>query len=173
VGRPRKVSDAELRAAAVRAIAARGPANLRLSDVAAEAGVATATVAERFGSKRALLVAVAEGGPDAVGAVFARHRDVEAALLELAGGLREPGHAGFLALDLTDDELRGHAAATLRRLRAELAARLGAERAEVVHAVYQGTLLTWTIDREGDVRDRLRAALRAVGCSSCTASAPT
>src|SRR5919204_6661796 len=58
-GRPRTRTDDELLDAAFRAVGAVGPARLTLADVAAEAGVAPATLVQRFGSKRALLVAAA------------------------------------------------------------------------------------------------------------------
>ncbi|SDU45882.1 TetR family transcriptional regulator [Jiangella alkaliphila] len=54
MGRPRKVTDEQLMAACGRAIGRYGP-RFTLAQVAHEAGVATATVAERFGSKQALL----------------------------------------------------------------------------------------------------------------------
>ena len=54
-GRPRTHSDDALLDATFRAVGAVGPARLTLADVAREAGVAPATLVQRFGSKRALL----------------------------------------------------------------------------------------------------------------------
>ena len=65
--RPRQASDEAILAAAFRAIARLGPAKLTLADVAAEAGLSAAALVQRFGSKRALLLATAAdaaGGSD-------------------------------------------------------------------------------------------------------------
>ena len=51
-GRPRTHSDDALLDATFRAVGAVGPARLTLADVAREAGVAPATLVQRFGSKR-------------------------------------------------------------------------------------------------------------------------
>src|SRR4051812_50167471 len=59
MARPRTRSDPEVLSAALRAVAAHGVARLTLADVAQEAGLAPSTLAERFGSKRALLLAAA------------------------------------------------------------------------------------------------------------------
>ena len=66
--RPRQASDEDILKAAFRAIARLGPAKLTLADVAAEAGVSAAALVQRFGSKRALLLAAAKdaGGGGAV-----------------------------------------------------------------------------------------------------------
>ncbi|MGH2614392.1 MAG: helix-turn-helix domain-containing protein, partial [Thermomicrobiales bacterium] len=64
VGRPRTVTDAEILAAAERAIARHGPARLTLAHVAAEVGLTPPTLLQRFGSKRGLLLAVAARGAD-------------------------------------------------------------------------------------------------------------
>ena len=67
-----KVSNDEIFAAAQRAMTRRGPHELTLADVAAEAGVSAGRLVQRFGSKRALLLALAErfagsaGGDDGV-----------------------------------------------------------------------------------------------------------
>ena len=57
--RPRQNTDQEILAAAFRAIARLGPAKLTLADVAAEANVTAASLVQRFGSKRDLLLAAA------------------------------------------------------------------------------------------------------------------
>ncbi len=47
--RPRETSDEDLLAATARAAARHGPARLTLAHVAAESGVAPATLVQRFG----------------------------------------------------------------------------------------------------------------------------
>ena len=57
--RPRKVSDEEVFAAAHRATNRLAPSELTLAEIAAEAGVTAGALAQRFGSKRELLLALA------------------------------------------------------------------------------------------------------------------
>src|SRR5262245_24496913 len=55
--RRRRVEDAEVFAALVRVMHRRGPAELTLREIAAEAGVTAGRLVQRFGSKRAMLLA--------------------------------------------------------------------------------------------------------------------
>ena len=138
-GRPRLASDAAILAATARAIGRVGPARLTLADVAAEIGLAPATLVQRFGSKRGLLLAFAALGPDAVAATFAAARRetdsplaaLVAALTALTRDVDTPealaNHLAFLQVDLSDPEFRHHALAQaavmreeIRRLQAEL-----------------------------------------------------
>ena len=66
-----KVSDEDVFAAAQRAMTRQGPHELTLADIAAEAGVSAGRLVQRFGSKRALLLALAERFAGSAGAVFA------------------------------------------------------------------------------------------------------
>jgi AcrR family transcriptional regulator len=59
--RPRTVSDEELLEATARAVSRVGPARLTLADVAKEAGVVPATLVQRFGTKRGMLLALMKG----------------------------------------------------------------------------------------------------------------
>src|SRR5262249_27193952 len=72
--RPRTATDADLLTAAHRAVSRVGPSRLTLADVAAEAGGAPATLVQRFGSKRGLLLALVQLAPAGVGAEFAALR---------------------------------------------------------------------------------------------------
>ncbi len=58
--RPRKASDEEIFAAAHRIMSRLGPAQWTLADIAAEAGLTAGALVQRFGSKRGLLLALAE-----------------------------------------------------------------------------------------------------------------
>src|ERR1051326_8512001 len=69
--RRRKVSDEEVFGAAQRAMQQRGPHELTLADIAAEAGVTPGLLVQRFGSKRDLLLAVSERFAQSAPAVFA------------------------------------------------------------------------------------------------------
>src|SRR5687767_5568699 len=86
--RPRQASDEDLLKATFRAIARFGPSRLTLADVAAEAGVSPAALVQRFGSKRALLLAAAADAARGADYIFpalrARHCSPLQALLGLA-----------------------------------------------------------------------------------------
>src|SRR2546423_683694 len=75
-------------AAASRGIGRLGPGRLTLADVAHEAGLAPATLLQRFGSKRGLLLALVEFGLAGVDECFAvvraAHRSPLAALVAAA-----------------------------------------------------------------------------------------
>ena len=185
MARPRKQTDDQLVSAAARTIAVVGPHALTLADVAAEAGVSPATLVQRFGSKRALLLAVAGSGPEVVASQFAaareRHRAplpaLEAVLGEMAAAVSDPeqvaNHLAFLALDLADPEFRSHAERFTAAMRAgidgllaeaakrgELQARGRRALVEAIQAAYHGTLLMWAIEREGEPAARIREQVR-------------
>jgi AcrR family transcriptional regulator len=185
VPRPRKHADEHLVAAAARAIGARGPHALTLADVAAEAGVAPATLVQRFGSKRGLLLAVAASGPESVAGAFAAARErrasplraLEDVLVAFASRVADPDevahHLAFLALDLSDPEFRAHAARHADALRrevgrlldeaaaaGELALRRRGPLAEALVSAYNGALLGWSIDRRGSAPERVREHVR-------------
>src|SRR6266852_2475430 len=71
--RPRVTSDADILTATQRVVSRLGP-NLTLADVAKEAGVSPATLVQRFGSKRGLLLALASSGSKGLPEEFARIR---------------------------------------------------------------------------------------------------
>src|SRR4051794_2216324 len=105
MARPRTRTDAEVLSAALRAVSAHGVARLTLADVAREAGLAPSTLAERFGSKRALLLAAAR---HAAAEVELAPGDVVDALVALAAGVddrRAFAHQlALLELDVADPE---------------------------------------------------------------------
>src|SRR5688572_25100359 len=103
--RPRTTPDADVLTAAERALARVGPARLTLADVAAEAGLAPATLLQRFGSKRGLLLALQSQRCERVALEFtaAKRRDqppleaLLAALTRLAGDAAPDALANRLA----------------------------------------------------------------------------
>jgi AcrR family transcriptional regulator len=187
-GRPRTRSDEEIFEAVLRAAAAAGAGGVTLADIAREAGLAPSTLAERFGSKRALLLAAgraAAGGVDAIfdeaeAAVAPPLASVVSALVRLSAGVRtRPALArqlGVLQLDIVDADFRRlaarHAAALIARVTALLerareedalrrdtdAARL----AQTVQVVYNGALISWGVAGRGRLDDSLRAEIDAV-----------
>jgi AcrR family transcriptional regulator len=72
--RPRETTDKEILAATGRVMQRLGPAQITLADVAKEAGVVPATLIQRFGTKRGLLLATCRTAPDMVPRQFAEAR---------------------------------------------------------------------------------------------------
>ena len=112
--RPRKASDADVFAAAVRVMGRVGPADLTLTAIAAEAGVTAGALVQRFGSKLALLRALSKGGAEdsanIAADIRAAHASPIAALVAyarcLAGLAPSPAalarNLAYLQIDLTD-----------------------------------------------------------------------
>src|SRR6202522_1461416 len=80
--RPRETSDAEILAAAARVMQRRSPVELTLADVAKEAGVHPATIIQRFGTKRDLLLANCKAWTADVAGQFAAARAKHGSPLE-------------------------------------------------------------------------------------------
>lgn len=179
--RPRIQTDAEILAGTARVLARLGPAHFTLADVAAEVGLAPATLLQRFGSKRGLLLAFAERGVAALGEEFrsarAQNRSplaaLSAALAGLARGLDTPealsNSLAVLQIDLRDPEFRRHALDHARAMRAEIQSLLAvavaagelvpcdrARLARAIQVTYNGSLLIWAIERDGPLADWLR-----------------
>jgi AcrR family transcriptional regulator len=183
--RPRLASDEDILMAAFRAIARLGPARLTLADVAHEAGVSAAALVQRFGSKRALLRAAAAdaaGGSDYIfPSLRARHRSPLAALLGLAECMTMMGTTpeavantlAFVQLDLTDSDFHRHARTGSTRMHDGVRAlvneaiaagelrRCDAGRlAWALLATLNGSLLNWTVQREGELSAWIRRDLK-------------
>ena len=185
--RPRQASDAEILMAAFGAIARVGPARVTLADVARDAGLTAAAVVQRFGSKRALLLAAAadaaQGHSYLFDGVRRAHRSPLAALLALADCMTIMGASAdavthslaFFQLDLNDAEFRGHADAGARHFEAGIRALLDdavkarelrkcetRRLAHALHATLNGSILDWAIRREGPMAARVRRDLQTV-----------
>jgi AcrR family transcriptional regulator len=164
MARPRTRSDAQVLDAALRAVSAHGVARLTLADVAREAGLAPSTLAERFGSKRALLLAAAR---HAAAVVRLQDGDAVDALVALAAGVgdrRAFAHQlALLELDVSDPEFRAAATEHAASVRAQLTARVGdADLARALQVAYNGSLVLWAVGGEGELPEALRADLEAV-----------
>jgi AcrR family transcriptional regulator len=174
-------------AALVRVMQRCGPAELTLRAIAAEAGVTAGALVQRFGSKRALLLAHGRyaattgdvGVPvlpprtssplDAVRAMTAVHAHLatspRAAVRNLA----------YLQNDLADPALRRHLLRLARAARARCeillsdAVTAGELRADtdvamlarMIEVTLGGSFLAWTLYREGSAAEWLRADLKA------------
>jgi AcrR family transcriptional regulator len=185
--RPRRNTDFEILSAAFRAIARLGPNKLTLADVAREANVSAASLVQRFGSKRALLLAASNDAAGGYVFIFeglrAKHRSPRAALIGLAdcmgllGGTPEQvAHSlAFLQIDLTDPEFHQHARkgsvgfhAGIRALikeaiaAGELVTCDAGRLARALQATLNGSVLGWAIHREGTLAAWIRRDLRTV-----------
>lgn len=185
--RPREISDEQILAATARVMQRRSPTQLTLADVAKEAGVVPATLIQRFGTKRGLLLAMCRTAPGAVPQQFAaaraKHKSPLKALIELyvectafaptpeamANGL------AYLQIDLTDPDFHAITLAQFRTLREETRKLLDeavvahelrpcntAELARLIQHVNGGAMLSWAVYREGSIATWIRHDLEAL-----------
>jgi AcrR family transcriptional regulator len=68
--RPRKASDEDVFAATLQVMQRLGPTQLTLAHIAARAGLTAGALVQRFGSKRALLLALSARFADSTAAMF-------------------------------------------------------------------------------------------------------
>jgi AcrR family transcriptional regulator len=185
--RRRKAEDLDVFAALVRVMLRRGPAELTLREVAAEAGVTAGALVQRFGSKRAMLLAharhVASTGDTGV-AVPERASSPLDTLLSVTGMYAELAESpraavrnlSYLLNDLADPALRRHLLRLSRTAR-EWYEQLLTEAIAVgelhgvsdvrslsrlIEATLRGSILCWALYREGAAADWLRADLDAM-----------
>jgi AcrR family transcriptional regulator len=177
--RPRKVSDEQVYAAAHAVINRLGPTEWTLADVAAEAGVTAGALVQRFGSKRALMIALTEQLASATADMFESLRAQQGSPLAtirfwgecMAGMASSPGtyahHLAYLQRDLLDPELHRNVSEQARQTRAvfrrlldeaveagELLPRTNREElARLVETTINGSLITYAFYLEGDAAD--------------------
>jgi AcrR family transcriptional regulator len=185
--RPRETSDAEILAAAARVMQRVSPVELTLADVAEEAGVVPATIIQRFGTKRELLLANCKAWTADVAGQFARarakYRSPLKTLIELsveccsfaATPESMANSLAYLQIDLTDPEfykvllmqyttMRNQ---TRKLLDDAVAARElkpcnTAELARLVQQVNAGAMLDWAVYRKGRLAAWIRHSLEAL-----------
>ncbi|EST25877.1 TetR/AcrR family transcriptional regulator [Streptomyces niveus] len=191
-GRPRGVDDAAILRATADVVGRVGPAGLTLAAVAREVGVVPGTLMQRFGSKRGLLLALAERAAASAEAdartsperLRREHGTALAALAALLVESMEPmttpqtyaNHLAFLSLDLGEPDFHAHALtvhlaerrAVEELLTAAVAAgelRAGTDvrpLARSVQAMSSGAGLVWALDREGTLARRMRQEIDEV-----------
>ncbi len=183
-----RTSDDQVFAAVQRAMTKHGPHELTLADIGTEAGVSPGRLVQRYGSKRALLLLLAERFAGSAGAVFeglrAAHRRPLATLRAYAVCMADLAptpealsrNLAYLHIDLTDPDFRAHlltnARATRRQIESLLRAAVieGELRRDVnipglaraIEAVISGSLMTWACYREGSAATWIRRDLDAV-----------
>jgi AcrR family transcriptional regulator len=187
--RQRKAEDRDVFAALVRVMERVGPPGLTLRAIAAEAGLTAGALVQRFGSKRALLLAHARHAAATGDIGFGAPADVRSAspLDEVRAAVRvyarlagSPQAAlrnlAYLHNDLADPVLRRHLLRSTRATRARYerlladAVAAGELRVEtdiralarMLEVTLGGSLLAWTLHREGSADEWLRADLEAM-----------
>lgn len=186
--RPRKASDDDVFAAAARVMSRVGPTQLKLSDIASEAGLTAGAIVQRFGSKRGLMLALMSALSGSTDQMFAQLREAHpsplAALRAYADCFammgESPGalahHLSYLQLDLTDPDFYQHTSAQARATRAAFRALLhdamtaGELRsdadiealARAVQVTLSGSLMTWAFYRERTAAEWMRDDLDTV-----------
>jgi AcrR family transcriptional regulator len=185
--RPRTVDDPAILGAAGRIISRQGPTKFTLADVASEVGLSAATLVQRFGSKRGLMLALACSARDSVEACFnvvrASNPSPLAAVLaagtEMTRYVNSPeemsNHLAFLQTDLSDPEFYAVMLENSRRIVAgyrslldeavaarELVPCDTARLARAVDAVAGGSLIGWAVYREGSAETWVRTDLHTL-----------
>ena len=175
MARPRTISDDELIAATIRVMSRLGPVKMTLAAVAEEAGVTAATLVQRFGSKRRLMLTISAGAAASGDACFQMVREAHphsplAALLAAAAAMAQmaatpeelANSLAFLQIDITDPEFHPHTLEMSRKNVAgyrallkeaiaagELTPHDTARMARAINALAAGSLINWAIFREG------------------------
>jgi AcrR family transcriptional regulator len=172
--RPRTVTDETIIEAVVNVIGRVGPAKLTLADVGRAAGLSAATLVQRYGSKRGLLLAVAASAVESVDACFdmvrAAHRSplaaVVAAATDITRYLDTPAevanHLAFLQMDLSDPDFNRLMVINSRKMLAgytrllreavdagELVECDTGRLARAITAVCGGSLISWAAFKRG------------------------
>lgn len=188
MARPRKVSDEEVYAAAMRVMSRVGPSELTLGQIAEEAGVTPGALVQRFGSKRRLLVTMSGLMSTDMSQFFQRMRQDHEAPLDIVRAYAEcmaamaPDPAAllrnfaYLQNDLADPEIRKHLVAQSRQVQRQLTTLLeeAVARGELsrdtdigaltrnIEALISGALLTWAFHEEGTAASWLQSHIEAL-----------
>ena len=183
--RPRTVEDSAILEAAVGVLGRIGPERLTLADVGEAAGLSAATLVQRFGSKRDLMLSVLKfttNGLDQRFETAISNSDspleaIFAAAMDRApfGGRDELANLlAFYLSDLGDPDFRALAAensknavAGFKRMLDEAVAEGEiaesyvdtTQLAETIYSLMMGTLLTWTVSGEGTYRAKIHSQL--------------
>jgi AcrR family transcriptional regulator len=185
--RPRTVPDEHILGAAHRAMSRLGPARLTLSEVAKEAGLSPATLVQRFGSKRGLMLALWAGAVEGIDACFDMLRPAYASPLDallaaatmMSRHTKSPeemaNHLAFLQIDVSDPEFHQHMLVLSQRTEAGYRALLDeaveakeiapcdtARLARAISAMAGGSLIGWAVFREGTAESWVRGDLETL-----------
>lgn len=188
MSRPRKATDEAVFAATYRAMSRLGPGELTLAEIAREAGITAGAIVQRFGSKRQLLLALADTAAaatsDHIGALATRSASPLDALRGYADGFARMAASpaafarslAYLQIDLTDADFRKRLLRQARATRQGIESlletavavhelRVGTDTtmlARTVEAVLAGSMMTWAFYRTGTAAQWMRDDLEAV-----------
>lgn len=165
----------------------RSPAQLTLADVAEEAGVVPATLIQRFGTKRNLILTLCRTAPAGCAQAFAEARAKHKSLLEALIELYAAGTSfaatpeamanglSWLQNDLTDPDFHAITLKQFRIIRNETKKLLDAaviarelrpcdtsQLARLIQHVNGGAMLSWAVYRQGSVANWVRRDLEAL-----------
>jgi AcrR family transcriptional regulator len=185
--RPRTVDDGAILDAAAKTISRVGPSHFTLADVARAVRLSPATLLQRFGSKRGLMLALAEQGVAGVDACFAGVRAAHAAPLDaLVAAATEmtryvdtpqemANHLAFLQIDLSDPDFYRLMLENSTRILAGYKALLDdavkkgdlikcdtRRLASAVGAMAGGSLISWAVMRQGTAEQFVRRDLQTL-----------
>jgi AcrR family transcriptional regulator len=185
--RPRTIADAQIIEAAAKVIGRVGPGNLTLADVGKEAGLSAATLVQRFGSRRGLLLAMASSAAESMDACFdmvrAAHPSPLAALVAAATDITRyfdtpeevANHLSFLQMDLSDPDFHRlmvvSSRKTLEGYRRLLREAVDAGElvecdtrrlARAISAICGGSLISWAVFRQGTAASWVREDIDTV-----------
>jgi AcrR family transcriptional regulator len=185
--RHRTVTDEDIIAGAAKVISRVGPGKLTLAHVGTAIGLSAATLVQRFGSKRGLLLAMAKSAADSVEACFdmvrAAHRSPLAALVAAATDMTRyldtpeemANHLAFLQMDLSDPDFHGLMVINSRKMlegyrrllreaidAGELVECDTRRLARAIAAVCAGSLIAWAVFRQGSAVAWVRSDVDAV-----------
>lgn len=171
--RQRSVSDDAILGATAVVVSRLGPARMTLADIGKEVGLSPATLLQRFGSKRGLLLKLAQLGAEMVAPCFAPLRGAAspmAALISAATAITQhmstpeqlANGLAFVQMDVSDPEFHAfaleHSRQTIAGYRMLLDAAVAqgelrpcdtARLARAVTALSGGSLIEWAIHRKG------------------------
>jgi AcrR family transcriptional regulator len=185
--RPRTVTDDEILAATARAMSKVPPTRFTLAEVAREVGLAPATLLQRFGSKRGLLLALSSQSAASMDGCFDVVRQAHAspiegllsAATEMARFSTTPeelaNSLAYLQIDLSDPDFHRHILESSRTMQrgyrallddavsaGELKACDTERLARAVEAVAGGSLIGWAIHRKGRAEAWVRRDLETL-----------
>lgn len=187
--RPRTVDDCTILEAAFLVLGRLGPERLTLADVGAEAGLSAATLVQRFGSKREMLLCLSRHGTEADDVRFKRAMTSNASPLEslfaaamdrvgstdspvvqsnrLAFTLSQLDDPEFhrTALDASDRAVDGYQRMLQDAIEAGELSEDGvdpASLAQTIHAMTFGSMVAWAIFQRGCLRAKVRNDLEVL-----------
>jgi AcrR family transcriptional regulator len=179
--RPRTIDDSAILQAAGAVISKLGPSTFTLADVAKEVRLSPATLVQRFGSKRGLMLALAQLSVDGIDACFdavrAAHPKPLDAVLAAATHMTQfvdtpeemANHLAFLQIDLSDPDfyklmlensklmLAGYKKLLDQAIAAGELVKCDTKRlARALSAMSGGSLIAWAVLREGTAESFVR-----------------